>query len=1621
MTVASPVGKLNTEQPSPSPVIRLKRKRKNQMIELSDIRTPENSMVKKYEPKQADTNLEPPAPLQSNQTVGGDLSNLDPSPVIKARTRRIKERSMHMSAMEVTFEDTAEISATAQVNSSTSYGVNNIAESSNQTKGRSEDNSGLEPSPEIKQMKGRKRERSIHKSAMEMTITNSQDVSEATGEAEYSKTSLNQSSTKHFKLANKSANMSVDKSAIKSAKKSTDKLLSNRSIGENGSIGVSPSPAIRVKKSRLRVDLVNLSVSAVASPGAEPIENLASNKTSNASTAKQDITQVLDVELSTAADSSDVKRSLPSRVRRMEKKKKMLEDFDLSNLSQQSLVQIGSISIPSILKNSLDDEDDTLLPDEEESQLSNSTRNKTHPSQPILDATLPSIQEDIQSALKERNYASLAENVSSNKADNVDEKVLKSAALSLRRSGGARLVEQGKSRVEELIYSPIINTPSPSIRQLGMKENIPELGEELENQEMEEEEENDKLALLEETKAKRGARKSTVNGPLVRVPDLSNIAEAMESQSHVLDPSKSSGLFRVPTPPDQDSLLKKSTRSPRETVGMTESPGVRRSREIILRRESRKSIYQAGLEEYPRELENTRSFSPNVESTRIGNMTGLLDISPVTPGVHVEQRRTRVGGTPGSVYKSGGMNTSTPREDILAESVSSRTRESLATSLTRSRTQSSLKRQKSSTDTQAVTPTQKEGNSSITVSRQRALMSKSSGAEMILPQTQTMRNTSLNPALPFHMRQLGGDYTTPEFIRRAKRMSSMGVPAVHSLYQSRIYMDMIAEGGTQTTPTICTLNETEEKIEQVLLRNLYKMSTTTSVQVTPGLNHPGLVKIKKTVHSAGNSPIVWSTQTSPASGPNSGSKNATPFPGSSSSATRVSGGKSSKQSSNILETTNLNLESLSSRELESLALLAEEDIQEFKDQYCKLEELEKQMMRKRMEESQGVDGSVEEMVDKEIQLVRRQKELISDILATGKIPLNRSNTSNNPNGIEEDARYNEDGETPKEDQNKSGTLNLTKKPFELQDRQMPEVMNDMVNLSTNGLQILPGHSLNNEEEVDQFSDRSSELEHQNQGELEEADEEVDADEKEDDHDAIEEEEEVEEEEDLKDSFAVSEGEEEGEDEQEVEDQDKDLEEADEEVDAEEKEDDHDAIEEEVEEEKDLNDSSAVSEGKEEDEYEQDKDLDADNDIIEPPEQAQSANDDEEYSAEEIVDHQQVGNISPDMIYGSRTQLQEGSRRNLSRILDSEDNRAKSTKGNRVFLIGREKKEMRQATLERYLGPSTSRQILTGLTFLNTPEPAPKPVKSKPTKPKPKPGVKSIYPMRFHKFEFLKHSNHKMKKEAEEPLMEASEAFNKMVRVRASQLARERGDKVIRLSDLRQVMGETGLVKPLSEDPDNTYLYRDLRDQHWDRFKALIPVRKAGILTPDPSIWMPMIIGKKRKLTKKVSASSIKRFKVMRSLDEDENEDEDEDEPEEGGVDTAADVEDDEGEMDDLEPEPVKQTKSVNRKKSNPKDLSGKKSSAGKKSGKENAMIASERESSSGKVEKGKTSDKKATNVKNSNKQSSRKKSEESGNKSEKEKVSDVETTRKPSDDLSSKINKQELTAKSLKGRKVRQR
>ena len=33
----------------------------------------------------------------------------------------------------------------------------------------------------------------------------------------------------------------------------------------------------------------------------------------------------------------------------------------------------------------------------------------------------------------------------------------------------------------------------------------------------------------------------------------------------------------------------------------------------------------------------------------------------------------------------------------------------------------------------------------------------------------------------------------------------MGVPAAHSLYQSKLTTSMIAEGGTQTTPTISIL------------------------------------------------------------------------------------------------------------------------------------------------------------------------------------------------------------------------------------------------------------------------------------------------------------------------------------------------------------------------------------------------------------------------------------------------------------------------------------------------------------------------------------------------------------------------------------------------------------------------------------------------------------------------------------------------------------------------------------------------------------------------------------------------------------------------------------------------
>ncbi len=43
-----------------------------------------------------------------------------------------------------------------------------------------------------------------------------------------------------------------------------------------------------------------------------------------------------------------------------------------------------------------------------------------------------------------------------------------------------------------------------------------------------------------------------------------------------------------------------------------------------MRRSSRKSIYQAGYSTEPGHMETTGVFSPNIESTRIGNICILL-------------------------------------------------------------------------------------------------------------------------------------------------------------------------------------------------------------------------------------------------------------------------------------------------------------------------------------------------------------------------------------------------------------------------------------------------------------------------------------------------------------------------------------------------------------------------------------------------------------------------------------------------------------------------------------------------------------------------------------------------------------------------------------------------------------------------------------------------------------------------------------------------------------------------------------------------------------------------------------------------------------------------------------
>eukprot|EP00090_Calanus_glacialis_P011360 TRINITY_DN19777_c0_g1_i1.p1 TRINITY_DN19777_c0_g1~~TRINITY_DN19777_c0_g1_i1.p1 ORF type:complete len:759 (+),score=285.43 TRINITY_DN19777_c0_g1_i1:137-2278(+) len=174
---------------------------------------------------------------------------------------------------------------------------------------------------------------------------------------------------------------------------------------------------------------------------------------------------------------------------------------------------------------------------------------------------------------------------------------------------------------------------------------------------------------------------------------------------------------------------------------------------------------------------------------------------------------------------------------------------------------------------------------------------------------------------------------------------------------------------------------------------------------------------------------------------------------------------------------------------------------------------------------------------------------------------------------------------------------------------------------------------------------------------------------------------------------------------------------------------------------------------------------------------------------------------------------------------------------RVLPSSKERKEMRQATLARYLGiqDSTARQ---GLDTLLTPQ-QPKKRVSPPAKPKVvKTGPKTTFPVKNIKFEYNRFSRFKVKKDAEQILTEASQDFMELAMSRLSDLAKERGAEKIHLCDIRRLMGECGFVKLVEEDPVNRYLNSTLREVvREDLVRELIPCSVGdGTVYPPADCW-----------------------------------------------------------------------------------------------------------------------------------------------------------------------------------------
>jgi len=195
-----------------------------------------------------------------------------------------------------------------------------------------------------------------------------------------------------------------------------------------------------------------------------------------------------------------------------------------------------------------------------------------------------------------------------------------------------------------------------------------------------------------------------------------------------------------------------------------------------------------------------------------------------------------------------------------------------------------------------------------------------------------------------------------------------------------------------------------------------------------------------------------------------------------------------------------------------------------------------------------------------------------------------------------------------------------------------------------------------------------------------------------------------------------------------------------------------------------------------------------------------------------------------------------------------------------------RRAMRNANLERYLGMADLTVDGKGLTNIFTPESSPK--EPKVVKPKKsKEPIKTTFPAKKTMQQFNRFSRYKLKKEAEDLVLDASEDFVDLARVRLKQLSIDRGDSKIQLCDIRRYMTECGFLLPVEEDTMDIRLFEQIRELHFcdeELQWELIPMRRVmGRIYPPEDIWREPDLPTYSKANK---ASSVSKKKGPKKAD-----------------------------------------------------------------------------------------------------------------------------------------------------------